>query len=1432
MLPVVGAAVLSLGAGLITAPDAFAAGSPTPAPKSGAALASKAAPTAQQKAVDAALAQAKHTGKPVAIEHLTTTDSQTFANPGGTLTMDAASAPERVKQKNGAWRAIDTTLRVNADGTISPAVVPSALSISGGGTGPMATMTTADGKKLSVKAPFKLPKPTLDGNDALYKNVLPDVDLRLTATQLGGWSQVLIVHTAQAAANPALKKIRLDIDAPGINTSTDAAGNISFKDAQGKARFTSPTSFMWDSSKKATPEAPAAAPQNLKAGKSAASGVDAAPQAAPIAADTVASSTADGPGDTATVKPIAVKADATGIDLTPDTSLLGQGTGPWYIDPGVNPSADNTTRAWSQVQEAYPDTNEFNSTTDGQNVPAAGYCGYSSCPRKGRERAYFQVGINSTIYDTEVIDARLHATVASSSSPSTSTPMGLYQTGPINNPTTWNNQPCDKNSHMGGCIRIGGIWMSGTGEIQYDVTSQMKAAARDKWPHFTFGFAPDDEGNMYYRQRFSNSPHVTVTYDIRPVIGTSRTSPTPGFAATDTYAACRTAGAVNPWDNPGWVGLTSNTSVTVATNSPTGRQLQSNFALVDEDNNGSAQYVNTGWNSSSGDVTADFGTLKDGHKYYWFANTQDDTLQSADSERCYFFVDRSSPSAAVASTDFPASGTTGGHPKRVGEEGTFTLSGADNGPTNGSTRSSGLACARWTTDPVKAASDWKCTDADPRIVKSLPGGKATVKFTPWAWGTNYLYLQTQDNAGNMSQPVAYSFYVPSNPDGPAPIFGDINGDKKADVVLADSAGNIRQINGGGDPAASAVALARSSVSGNGWNGIQLTHRGSLGNKNVDDLLAHEPGKPNLYNFTNNSTGLVDGQAPINVTKPGSCATPDFTPITCADYGFGTDWSKVTQIAAYGSVSGDSKPGGDVNLPQTSLLFVENGRLWLAIAGATNQLDSPAILISANDTKWDGYELITPGRAQGTNFATLWARNKTDGGTLHAFSITGTPDAPVLTGFTNPAAGLITGKIDPARYPRVGSDGDLNGDKIPDLWAVDKEQQLVSFNGLGTAPNGTSVLYPTVTGIAPAFTLQGSLNTPTYQWKLNAGTGTTTPSAGGNKNPATTTGITYPAAETIEGRSTSYAAFNGAQATITAAGTSIDTRKSFTISTWAKAGPNGGLIASQDNTRNSAFTLYADAATNSWRFAMASSDSDGWAYDWSGQVNDAGRFVPNTWTRLTAVYNAETGLMGLYVNGVLAASGNHAATSSPAPTGPLVLGRYKVNGQPDYFGTFVGGISNLAVYPYAAPPTATGSTTKISLTSNGAKCADLASDGNKVQIWDCNEINGGLAQQFEVRADGTVRIQGKCLDAKDAGTGNGTAIQAVDCHNHPAQQFLPRADGSLHNPVSGRCLDLNRGDTNNGIQLQLWDCNQSDAQRWSVAALATATLPVPSYDAAA
>lgn len=1417
MLPLAGAVALSLGTGLLVGSPAFAAGAPGFGPaETWPALTSKPTPTAEQKAVEDAREQARTGGKPVPIEHLTTGNSQTIANPDGTLTSDSSPVPERVKGTDGKWHPLDATLRASADGTaVAPAATASRLSFSGGGNGPMATMTTSDGKQLALKAPFPLPKPVLNGDSALYEGVLPDVDLELTATPVGGWRQVLIVRTAAAAANPAVRKLQFGIDANGLSVAADAAGNLKAVDARAKSRFSAPTPIMWDS---------ASGPAQAPAAKAAtAKSLPSAPAVEQQAGDQAVPSSPDGPGAGATVGQIATTVDAAGIQLVPDATLLSQGTGPWYIDPGWNPDADNGTQAWSQVQEAYPDTNEYNGTKDGQDRPAAGYCGFTAapytCARFGRERAYFQVGVNSVIHGAEVLDARLNATVVTSSSPGQPTPMGLYHTGTIGNPTTWNNQPCDRNSRMGGCTKIGGINISGTGDVQYDVTTQMRNAARERWPNFTFAFAPDDEYNKYYRQRFSNNPHVKVTYDIRPTSTSPRTRPTPGFADRSSYADCNTPGTSNPSDNAGWVGANNNVTLTTASNSAVGQQLQTTFQYWDAADSDNSVYVQTGW-LGSGDHTVDVGRLKDGHLYGWWSNTTDGTLTSVNTERCYFRVDSTPPTASVSSTDFPASGTLDPHPKLVGQEGTFTLTANDPSPVNGGS-SSGLACARWTVDPVKAASaTWKCTDSDSGIVK-LSSGTATIRSTPQRWGTNYLYLQTQDIAGNVSQPVAYGYYAPSDPNSPAAVFGDVTGDRKADVLLPDSAGNLRQFGGGTDPAAAPNARIRPAPGGNGWNGIQISHRGSLGLKNVDDLLAHQPGNPDLHQYVNDGNGQFDGLAPGRVSKPTTCALPSTTAIDCAAYGYGANWTNVTQIAAFGSPKGDV-PDPTGALPRSSLLFIENGRLWLASPGSTNELSSPAVLLSANDTRWSGYDLIAPGRAQGTAFPTLWARSKSDG-SLHAFSVKGTAQSPDLTGFTDPAAGPITGRVDPKIYPRVGSDGDISGDGVPDLWAVDANQQLVSFNGTGT---GTATPHPAVTGIDQNPVSLGNLNTPNAQWKLTGQTGTTTPSAVGNY-PATTAGVTFPT-EKIGGRDTAYAAFTGTQPTIATAGQVIDTRKSFTLTTWAKPGAQGGLVASQDGAKNSAFTLYADPSNSNWRFALAKADDGGWQYDWSDAVNETARYTPGTWTLLTAVYDADSGRTSLYVNGILAASGHHQSSTSPAPAGSLVLGRYQSNAKPDYFnGGFTGGISNLAVYPYAASPTAPATSGKITQSAVG-RCLDNEhgsdSDGNKIQIWDCNEVNGGGAQKFEVRGDGTLRTAGKCLDAANAGTANGTLVQLVTCHDHPAQQFLPRADGSLYNPVSGRCVDASA--MTNGTQPYLWDCNRTNPQRWTIPALNTAVLPIP------
>ncbi len=520
----------------------------------------------------------------------------------------------------------------------------------------------------------------------------------------------------------------------------------------------------------------------------------------------------------------------------------------------------------------------------------------------------------------------------------------------------------------------------------------------------------------------------------------------------------------------------------------------------------------------------------------------------------------------------------------------------------------------------------------------------------------------------MSQPFVYSYYAPSDPKGAVPVFGDLTGDMKADVLLPDTTGALRVIGGGSDPAAAPKAGISSAPGGNGWNGIQISHRGSLGYKTVDDLFAHAPSGRDLSLYRNDGIlGRFDSRAAATVLKPTGCRTSALAPVPCAEFGFGPDWSNVTHIAAFGNHTGDSsaKPN---SVPRTSLLFVEKGRLWLATAGDTDQLSADAVLLSANDTRWDGYELVTPGRAQGTDFPTLWARSKADG-SMRALTVKGTSQAPDLTGFADPDAGTLIGKVDPTAYPRVGSDGDLTGDGIPDLWAVEANRQLVAFNGVGTRPNGRSVPHPTVTAFDPAPVVLGNLNMPQAQWPLTGqkDDGTTHSSVG--NLPATATGVTWPTA-TIGGRGTTYAAFDGASSSISTPTAVIDTRKSFTISTTAMATKTGGVVLSQGTKGNASLLLFP----------------------------------------------------------------NH---------------------------------------------------------------------------------------------DGTIRTNGACLNATAAGTANTTPVELRTCDGGaPSQKFLPRADGSIHNPVSGRCLDLGNTDTTPGRQLWLWDCNGSDAQRWSVPLLGTAPLPVP------
>jgi non-reducing end alpha-L-arabinofuranosidase len=130
------------------------------------------------------------------------------------------------------------------------------------------------------------------------------------------------------------------------------------------------------------------------------------------------------------------------------------------------------------------------------------------------------------------------------------------------------------------------------------------------------------------------------------------------------------------------------------------------------------------------------------------------------------------------------------------------------------------------------------------------------------------------------------------------------------------------------------------------------------------------------------------------------------------------------------------------------------------------------------------------------------------------------------------------------------------------------------------------------------------------------------------------------------------------------------------------------------------------------------------------------------------------------------------------------------------------------------PSSSGANGPITSGLNGAKCADdnngSGANGTKVQIWDCDGL--AAAQNWTVSANGTLTIDGGCMDITGANFSNGTLVELWTCNGGANQQWQA-SNGQLVNPASGKCLDDPNSNTANGTQLILWSCNGGANQQW-------------------
>jgi len=180
--------------------------------------------------------------KPVEILSERTESSETFALPDGTLRAKTYASPVRVRRGSG-WVAVNSDLKI-ADGVVVPEATTLDVRFSNGGDGPLLTVVR-DGRSLAMSWPGPLPVPMLLDDTATYREVLPGVDLLLTA-HVDSFSEVLLVKTAAAATSSALQRLEFGLATQGVTVQRDPDGFIRAATPSGEAVFVSDGARMWD----------------------------------------------------------------------------------------------------------------------------------------------------------------------------------------------------------------------------------------------------------------------------------------------------------------------------------------------------------------------------------------------------------------------------------------------------------------------------------------------------------------------------------------------------------------------------------------------------------------------------------------------------------------------------------------------------------------------------------------------------------------------------------------------------------------------------------------------------------------------------------------------------------------------------------------------------------------------------------------------------------------------------------------------------------------------------------------------------------------------------------------------------------------------------------------------------------------------------------
>jgi RHS repeat-associated protein len=432
-----------------------------------------------ERTVSAAQLHAREQGSRVLITSDQTATSQTFANPNGSLTYVASALPRWVA-RGRSWVKASASLVRTASGSWSPAAAEAGLRLSGGGNGPLATVS--DGRYwLSLSWPSRLPAPAVSGATATYASVFPGVDLVVTAMVTGGFSETLVIENAAAARDPGLQDLRLGVAlSSGLSERVQPSGGLLVQNQHGTTVFSSPAAVAWDSAR-------AASTRPFRPG-SAAQGTTGPPPGAHLA--TVTERYAS--GSVGIVMPA-------GLLASPSTRY------PVDIDPSFNVSL--TLQAYGEIQNNYPTTNEYNDTYD--SLVFVGYDGANI----DRGEYLFDLPSDADGPSVNVLSATLTGEVVGDYDGTTSTShtVNAYYTSPYSTSTTWDNPPTEIDGPSGATFTT----TSGTPDqdVSWSLASWVQSDLQGNGSQFSVQLINSQEGTDGSAfVEFSNDPTMTISY--------------------------------------------------------------------------------------------------------------------------------------------------------------------------------------------------------------------------------------------------------------------------------------------------------------------------------------------------------------------------------------------------------------------------------------------------------------------------------------------------------------------------------------------------------------------------------------------------------------------------------------------------------------------------------------------------------------------------------------------------------------------------------------------------------------------------------------------------------------------------------------------------------------------------------------------------------